>query len=77
MQFQLLIAVASSLLVMPGLVGQQKLTDRPLVQSPVPAPVASSPVPSRFESTPASPPEVQFHEGQLAIKASNSTLGHP
>ncbi len=45
------------------------------MQSPVPSPVASSPVPLSPEQMPASPPEVQFHQGWLTIRASNSTLG--
>jgi hypothetical protein len=75
LQRKFLIAFASSLLVRPSLVGQQKFTGRRLVQSPVPSPVASSPVPLPPEQMPASPPEVQFHQGQLTIRASNSTLG--
>jgi len=75
LQRKFLIAFASSLLVTPSLVGQQKFTRRPLVQSPVLSPVASSPVPLPPEQMPALPPEVQFHQGQLTIRASNSTLG--
>ena len=75
LQRKFLIAFASSLLVTPSLVGQQKFTGRRLAQSPVPSPVASSPVPLPPEQMPASPPEVQFHQGQLTIRASNSTLG--
>ena len=75
LQRKFLIAFASSLLVTPSLVGQQKFTGRPLVQSPVLSPVASSPVPLPPEQMPALPPEVQFHQGQLTIRASNSTLG--
>ena len=72
MRRKFLIAFASSL-VTPSLVGQQKITGRQLVQSPVPPPVASL-VPFPPEQMPASPPEVQFHQGQLTIRASNSTL---
>jgi hypothetical protein len=74
LQRKFLIAFASSLLVTPSLVGQQKFTGRQPVQSPVPS-TASSPVPVPPEQMPASSPEVQFHHGQLTIRASNSTLG--
>ena len=74
LQQKFLIAVTSSLLVTPGLVGQQKFTARHLTQSPTPPPVATSPVPLPPEQLPASPPEVQFRQGQLRITASNSTL---
>jgi len=74
LQRKFLIALASSLLVTPSLAGQQKFTGRRLVQSPVSSSLASSPVPLPPEQMPASPPEVQFHQGQLTIMASNSTL---
>ena len=75
LQRKLLIAFATCLLVTPSLVGQQKLMARRQAQSPTPTPVASSPVPLPPEQMPASPPAVQFHQGQLTIMASNSTLG--
>jgi len=75
LQRKFLIAVTSSLLMTPGLVGQQKLMARGKVQSPTLSPAASSAVPLPPEQLPASPPEVQFRQGQLTITASNSTLG--
>lgn len=68
------LVVFALILVPPSLVGQQKFTGK-LVPSPVPLPGASSQVSLPPEQMPASPPEVQFHQGQLTIKASNSTLG--
>jgi hypothetical protein len=66
--------VFALILVTPSLVGQHKFKGK-LVQSSVPLPGASSQVSLPPEQMPASPPEVQFHQGQLTIKASNSTLG--
>jgi len=63
------------ILVARSLVGQQAFTGKSLVQSPIPLPTASSLVSLPLDQMPASPPEVQFHQGQLTIKASNSTLG--
>lgn len=75
LQRKLLIPLACGLLVTPSLVAQQKfLAPRPM-RSPVTSPVAQSPVPLPPEQMPASPPEVQFNQGQLTIMASNSTLG--
>jgi hypothetical protein len=75
MQRKFLIAFASSLLVTTSLAGQQEFTDNRLLQSPIPSPTASAPVTLSPEQMPASPPEVQFHQGRLTIKAPNSTLG--
>ena len=70
-----LIAIASSLLLSTSLVGQQNFAGGQAVRSPGSPAVASSPVPLPPEKMTASPPEVQFQQGLLTIKASNSTLG--
>jgi hypothetical protein len=77
LQRKLLIAFASSLLLTPSLFGQQKLLSKRHLATPVPAPapVTQPAVPLPPEQMPASPPEVQFQQGQLTISASNSTLG--
>ena len=71
---EFVIAIAL-ILVTRSLVGQQTFTGKSLVQSPIPLPSASSLGSLPLDQMPASPPEVQFHQGQLTIKASNSTLG--
>lgn len=77
MQQKLLIALAFSLLVTPGLKAQQKFLVPPprSLHSPTPAPAVPPQAPLPPEQLPASPPEVQYREGQLTIMASNSTLG--
>jgi hypothetical protein len=72
---KLIIAFASCLLLMPSLLGQQKFVGQRPLQSPTPAPVVSSVARLPPEQMPALAPEVQFHQGQLTIMASNSTLG--
>lgn len=62
------------MLVTPSLVGQQKFAGRGSVQSPSPSRAGASPASLPPEQMPSSPPEVQFHQDQLTIKASNSTL---
>jgi len=74
LQREFLVAIAL-ILVTRSLVGQQAFTGKNLVQSPIPLPAASSLVSVPLDQVPASPPEVQFHQGRLTIKASNSTLG--
>ena len=74
---RLTIAFVTALLLAPGLLGQQppKFVGRRLLPVPPAAPVAASAAPLPPEQLPASPPEVQFQQGQLTILASNSTLG--
>ena len=75
MQRKLLIAVASSLLLTPSLLGQRKFPVKAQLQAPAPAPQAQPSPPLPPEQMPATPPDVQFRQGQLTITASNSTLG--
>ena len=75
MQRKLFIAFSSVLISISSLVGQQKFAGRQFVQAPLPLSESSTPVPLAPPQMPASPPEVQFHQGQLTVTASNSTLG--
>lgn len=74
LQRKLLIALAASLLATPSL-GQQKFRAQRQLQSPATSQAMQASVLLPPEQMPASPPEVQFQQGQLTIMASNSTLG--